>query len=236
MHLATFRLSSEAWVPDYVRNLPAIRNLMLRGGVDLRVPVTFITGDNGAGKSTLLEGVARALAFPEGGGPRFGFDGTTLPGGPFTVRADHMLGGFYLSAEFHPWLVAGADGADARGARLGMQHRVAHSSHGEAVFDLLGEYTRGPGIYLLDEPEAGLSVVRQMALLAEIHAAAQRGAQFLIATHSAILPAVPGAEILEVNDAGIMTVGYDELESVRATREFFDNPAEVADYLTGEPD
>lgn len=236
MLLSSVRVRQPDWLADYARELPAIRNLLIRGQLDFRAPVTFLTGDNGAGKSTLLECIAATLAFPENGGPRFGFDGEKLPGGAFGARADQVAGGFYLSAEWHSKLVADADSPLARGARLGLQNAVTERSHGEAVFDLLGEYIDGPGIYILDEPEAGLSVIRQMALLAEIHAAAQRGAQFLIATHSAILPALPGAEIIEINEAGIMPTRFDDLESVRATREFFGNPADIAEYLVGEPE
>lgn len=236
MLLSSVRVRQPDWLADYARQLPAIRNLLTRGQLDFRAPVTFLTGDNGAGKSTLLEGIAAALAFPDGGGPRFGFNGKGVPRGAFVARADQMIGGFYLTAETHSSLVDRVDSPLARGARLGLQDSVAERSHGEAVFDLLGEYIDGPGIYLLDEPEAGLSVIRQMALLAEIHAAAERGAQFLIATHSAILPALPGAEIIEINEAGIMPTRFDDLESVRATREFFENPADIAEYLVGEPE
>ena len=104
-------------------------------------------------------------------------------------------------------------------------------SHGESILDLVAEHVHGEGIYLLDEPEAGLSVIRQMALLAEIHHAAGRGAQFVIATHSPILPAVPGAQIVEINEAGLTPASFEDLESVAATREFLADPAGTARYL-----
>lgn len=229
----------------YVAALPAVRNLAVRGGLHFRAPVTFITGDNGSGKSTLVEALALRLGFDAVGGPRHGFDGKSRRARTGTesalsrllhvsVAGPDLAGGFYLRAETQLQVVFGADSPAARGARLGLSHQLHQRSHGESVFDLLGEYVRGDGIYLFDEPESGLSVIRQMALLAEIHAAAQLGAQFIIATHSAILPAVPGAEILEVNDAGIMPVDFDDLESVRATREFFADPHGTAAYLVGE--
>lgn len=230
---------------SYLVELPAVRNLARRGQLELTAPVTFLTGDNGSGKSTLLEALALQLRFDAVGGPRFGYDGRSLRQRTGTesslyrylhaeVPAPDLAGGFYLRAETQMSAISAADSPMARGSRLGLHHRLQQRSHGESVFDLLGEYLEGEGIYLLDEPEAGLSTVRQMALLAEIHAAAERGGQFLIATHSAILPAVPGADIIEVNDAGIMRTSFDEIESVRATREFFADPHGTAQYLVGE--
>lgn len=229
----------------YVVELPAVRNLAVRGRLELTAPVTFITGDNGSGKSTLLEALALRLGFDAFGGPRHGFSGLNLRARTGTesslssylhvrIPGADLAGGFYLRAETQMSVVAGADAAVARASREGLKHSVSARSHGESVFDLLGEYVGGPGIYLLDEPEAGLSVIRQMALLAEIHAAAERGGQFIIATHSAILPAVPGADIIEVNEAGIMRVQFEEIESVHATREFFDDPTGTARFLIGE--
>ncbi|GAB3946512.1 AAA family ATPase [Corynebacterium tapiri] len=223
--------------------MPVVRALT-RAPLEFQAPVTVITGDNGSGKSTLMEAIALALEFDAWGGPRHGFDleGKRRRTGTES-RLDRVLrveteepaifGGFYLRSETQLSLMEVADSMIGRAGRLRMEQseRLAGRSHGEGVFDILGEYMRGRGVYLLDEPESGLSVVRQMALLAEIALAAQHGGQFIVATHSPVLPAIPGADIVEIGDHGIDHVDFDSVESVHATREFLADPHGVARYL-----
>lgn len=231
---------------SYVIELPAVRALT-RGPFAFRRPVAVIVGDNGAGKSTLMEALALALEFDAIGGPRFGFDGMSRRArtGSESSLANYLLverqqpdlfGGFFLRAETQMNLVDFADSPVARGGRLGAQHSLTSRSHGESIFDLIDAYMTGPGLYLLDEPEAGLSVVRQMALLAEIHRLADSGGQVIVATHSPILAAIPGADLVEVTDAGLVRIDFDEVEAVRATREFFEDPAGIAQYLIADPE
>lgn len=230
----------------YVVTLPAVRALARRPW-RLRRPVTVLVGDNGAGKSTLVEAIALALEFDGLGGPRFGFNGEARRQRTGTesqlsrylsargAGAMHF-GGFYLRSETQLNLVLGADTPAGRSGRLSAQHQLSARSHGEVIFDLIDAYMRGPGLYIFDEPESGLSVIRQMALLAEIHHVAEAGGQVIVATHSPILPAIPGADIVAATDAGLMPVDFDEVESVRATREFFEGPHEIAQYLIADPD
>lgn len=70
-----------------------------------------------------------------------------------------------------------------------------------------------------------------MALIAEIHQAAQRGAQFIIATHSPILLAAPGADIVELGESGFEKIPFDQAEPVVATRELLDAPEETINFL-----
>lgn len=58
------------------------------------------------------------------------------------------------------------------------------------------------GLYLLDEPEAALSITGALALLAIVTRAANSGAQFVIATHSPVLLAAPEAQIHELGEEG----------------------------------
>ena len=74
----------------------------------------------------------------------------------------------------------------------------------------------GRGLYILDEPESGLSLVRQMTLMAEIHRAAEAGAQFIVVTHSPIVAAIPGARIVEITEDGF----FLELRDVTQTLAF----------------
>jgi predicted ATPase len=97
-------------------------------------------------------------------------------------------------------------------------------SHGESFLLLFQQRFVPGGLYLLDEPEAPLSPVRQLALLAILNKMVRQDAQFVIATHSPILMALPGARILEFEGGEIRQVRYEDVEHVRLTRDFLNNP------------
>ena len=97
-------------------------------------------------------------------------------------------------------------------------------SHGESFLALAVNRFAGEGLYILDEPEAALSVSGTLALLAIVLRAAGAGAQFVIATHSPILLAVPGASVYELGAAGVVPTAYDDVDAVRLTRGFLDAP------------
>ena len=97
-------------------------------------------------------------------------------------------------------------------------------SHGQSFLALAANRFGGDGLYILDEPEAALSVTGSLALLATVVRAARAGAQFLIATHSPILLACPGARIYELDDRGMRPCAYDDLDTVRLTRGFLEAP------------
>jgi predicted ATPase len=99
----------------------------------------------------------------------------------------------------------------------------AHS-HGESYFTLFKSRFVPGGLYLLDEPEAPLSPQRQLSFIAMLHAMLAQDAQFIIATHSPILLAYPGATILSFDDGQVQPVAYDDLEHVQITRSFLNNP------------
>jgi predicted ATPase len=80
------------------------------------------------------------------------------------------------------------------------------------------------GLYLLDEPEAALSPTSQLAALARIHDLVSQGSQFLIATHSPILMAYPGATIYACEETGINRIAYQDTEHYRITRDFLQAP------------
>jgi predicted ATPase len=97
-------------------------------------------------------------------------------------------------------------------------------SHGESFMDLFTQRIRPGGLHLLDEPEAPLSPKRQIAMLELIVRAARAGAQFIIATHSPILLACPGARIYSFDRTPIAEVEYGDLEHVVITRDFLNDP------------
>jgi predicted ATPase len=97
-------------------------------------------------------------------------------------------------------------------------------SHGESYLNLFQSRFIPGGLYLLDEPEAPLSPKRQLSFLVLLKEMADREGQFIIATHSPILMAYPGAEILNCDSGRLERVEYADLEHVYITRGFLEHP------------
>lgn len=97
-------------------------------------------------------------------------------------------------------------------------------SHGETFLALLQRRLVPNGLYFLDEPETPLSPSRVLALIALLAQSVGQGSQFIVATHSPMLMALPGAAILEVGPAGVRSAAWGDLEHVRVTRAFLNNP------------
>ena len=109
-------------------------------------------------------------------------------------------------------------------------------SHGETFLGILrGQLVRN-SLYLLDEPETPLSPTRVLTLLTILFDAVRAGSQLIIATHSPILAAFPGASIRVFSGDGIVETPYDELDHVRITREFLNAPERYLRELTGDLD
>lgn len=104
-------------------------------------------------------------------------------------------------------------------------------SHGESFLELFQSRLQPNGLYLLDEPEAPLSPTRQLTLLAMIKQMVAQNCQFIIATHSPILMAYPGATILSFDYAPARRVVYEELEHVTVTRSFLNDPEAYLRHL-----
>jgi predicted ATPase len=104
-------------------------------------------------------------------------------------------------------------------------------SHGESFLVLFQSRFVPGGLYLLDEPEAPLSPLRQLALLSALKEMVAQDAQFIIATHSPILMAFPEAEILLFDGGKIRPVEYNQLEHVTLTRAFLKDPRAFVERL-----
>jgi predicted ATPase len=102
--------------------------------------------------------------------------------------------------------------------------KVEANSHGQAFFQLFRSRFVPGGLYLLDEPETPLSPLSQLALLSMLKEMVGEDAQFIIATHSPILLALPGARILDFDARPVRWAAYEELEHVKLTREFLADP------------
>jgi predicted ATPase len=98
------------------------------------------------------------------------------------------------------------------------------NSHGQSFLKLFQSRFVPGGLYLLDEPEAPLSPQSQLALLAMIGEMVAQDAQFIIATHSPLLLAFPGAQIYSFDRTPVRVVSYEDLDHVRITRDFLNGP------------
>jgi predicted ATPase len=212
-------------VPSFERypfSIPAVRAL---DELELDPRITFLVGENGSGKSTLIEAIAVVMGFnAEGGSQNFSFStrrsesvlhqflrpvrGTRRPKDGFFLRAESY---FTVGTEIERLGVASSYGGVS----------PHEQSHGESFLSLANHRLGGNGLYIFDEPEAALSPQRQLSLLQIMHDLVERtGSQLVIATHSPILMAYPGATIYHLGSEGIRPIAYEETEHFRITRDF----------------
>lgn len=233
--------TSQTW-PGTV---PAVRALA-EDGLDLG-GLTILVGENGSGKSTLVEAVAQAFGMPSGGGSALARYGTTRDTDeddvPFEPNESPLwkylqlkrgVGGsrwgFFLRAEtmhgFYSYLSDNPGREDVRFHEM---------SHGESFIQLLDSRFGDDGFYVLDEPESALSFTGSLALVGVLSRIASTGrAQALVATHSPIIAAVPGAQIIEVGEWGLRRSSWQDLELVRNWRSFLDAPERFLRHLDPE--
>jgi len=217
----------------YPFNVPALASCET---LDLNQNVTFFVGENGTGKSTLLEAIAYQCGFGIGGGDRnydigLSDESRSLASVLTLAWMPKINQGFFLRAEtffdFAKHLDEMAKDPYSGGGmvynRFGGKS-LNKQSHGEAFFSLFTNRFDGRSIFILDEPEAALSPQRQLAFLGIMHDLEKEGAQFIIATHSPILMAYPGAKIYEFDDEGITPINYGETDHYRLTKAFLANP------------
>ena len=217
---------------SYLLDIPAISGVRQ---ISFSRPVTFFVGENGSGKSTLLEAIAVAYGFnPEGGTKNYNF--STYDSHSELCNAIRLSrgvrraeGGYFLRAEsFYNVATKEEEYSREQGGRPQHFHE---RSHGESFLALAQNSFRANGIYLLDEPEAALSPQRQLTLLIEIDRCVREGSQFIIVTHSPILLALPGAEILTFDEGPLHPCSYEETDSFRVTSMFINNRGQILKRL-----
>ncbi len=203
---------------------------LLHDGVDLG-QATILVGENGSGKSTIVEAVAEAYGLnPEGGstGARYATrrSESALAGDLQVVRgAGAARGGYFLRAETLHGLFTYLESNAAGDGRF---HSLSHAESFKAIFADRSHFPSGavrPGLYVLDEPEAALSFTSSLQVLAElVDLLRHPGVQVLMATHSPVLSALPGATILQLSDAGLHEVAWADLDLVVNEKYFLADP------------
>jgi predicted ATPase len=204
-------------------------------------PVTFFVGENGSGKSTLLEALAINFGFnAEGGSKNFTFSTSETHSDLYkAVRvikgADHPTDGFFLRAESFYNL---ASNIDEIGDPIFLKQYGGKSlhkqSHGESFLSLMLNRFHGSGVYILDESEAALSPTKLMTMLASMNELVQQNSQFVIATHSPMLMAYPGADLYLLSDGGVKKTRYEDTEHYIVMHHFLENPQKMLHYLFHE--
>lgn len=227
----------EHWDTGFPFDLPAINALQT---LSFETPVTFLVGENGTGKSTVVEAIAQALRFDAEGGTT----GTEL--GRRHIAHDPLANAllprlgprkprntFFLRAESFFNI---AQRIDDKGLSEGIygEHLLHEQSHGESFLALAANRFGPDSLYLLDEPEAALSVTSALAFLAIVARSADAGSQFIIATHSPILLALPGARIYELSDSGAHETTWDQCDPTSLTRSFLNEPERFLRQILGD--
>ncbi|AKF95254.1 AAA family ATPase [Brevibacillus laterosporus] len=224
MYLRQVRLLTEKYPnrKEYPFSIPALQNLE---SISFDKNITFFVGENGSGKSTLLEAVAYQCDFHTAGGGRHNYyevDASDAPLGEYIQLSwlPKITNGFFLRAETFYQFASHIDSINGTGGYGG---RSLHAqSHGESFLSLFRNRFGHKAIYLLDEPEAALSPARQLSLL-RLMKDLEKSAQFIIATHSPILLAFPGAQIYNFDQSPIATTSYEQTLHYQITKRFLEN-------------
>ena len=244
-YIDSVRLHTPVETTDYLYSLPVVRCLAEMEALPFSGSVTFLVGENGTGKSTLLEAIAVAFGFnPEGGTRNFTFSTSATHSDLHRhlrlARSAYPKDGFFLRAESFYNLASNIEELDSIPAIApkitdSYGGRSLHrQSHGESFLALVQNRFGGNGLYLLDEPESALSPSRLMTLLVYIRNLVGQNSQFIIATHSPILMAYPGAQVYQLTQEEICAVDYRQTEHYQLTRRFLEAPEQMLRHLFEE--
>ena len=200
--------------------------------LDFTSPVTVFTGENGTGKSTLLEAITRKCGI-------YIWEGEHRPRhktNPYDKRMhdviriewlDGSVPGSFFSSDVHKhfselldeWEISSPGLFEYFGGKS-----LVTQSHGQSIISFFKARYKIRGLYIMDEPETALSPVSQIALLNILKEMSEKGhAQFIMATHSPILMACPGAQLLNFDNDTITETTYYETEHYRIFKDFMED-------------
>jgi predicted ATPase len=231
MHLSRVTLLNDHFPTDkrYPFNLAVFRET---NNVTFRSPVTFFIGENGTGKSTLLEALARRCGIHIWQA----VDKKRFEQNPYEEAlyrfiavewTDGVVPGSFFSSEIFrnfaqsldEWATTSSKILDYFGGKSLMTQ-----SHGQSIMTFFKARYKIKGLYLLDEPETALSPKTQLRFVRLLKDVSQAGhAQFIIATHSPILMACPGAHIFSFDSSPIERVNYEDTEHYQVYKSFMED-------------
>ncbi|HCU34989.1 MAG TPA: AAA family ATPase [Armatimonadetes bacterium] len=242
MHLTSIRLHPEKYptTEQYPFSLALFQQTV---EIPLTTPVTLLVGENGTGKSTLLEALARKCGihiWQDGSGR------SRHRPNPYEQYLHHFMsiewtngrvpGSFFGSDIFQDFVAALEEWAVADPGQLKYfgGESLQSKSHGQSLMAYFTSRYQIEGLYLLDEPETALSPGTQLQLLKLIHQTSKAGhAQFIMATHSPILLACPGASIYSFDHSPVSSIPCEKTEHYRVYREFMADPERFLAELDG---
>jgi len=206
--------------------------------------ITIIVGENGTGKSTLLEGIAALAGYDEAGGgkgymPVDHSNAIEVMGGNLSkaLRASWLpkiTNGWFFRAESFFSVARYLDEA-AREPLSGPPPNYLPHSHGEGFLRFFEERCQRQGIFIFDEPESALSPSRQIEFLKLMRRMDNIGhCQIIMATHSPVLMAYPGARLLRLTKYGLEPVNVKDTDHYRIMQEFCDDPARFVEAAIAE--
>jgi len=228
MHLSKITLLPEEYPTDryYPFNLAIFHDT---NSLEFSTPVTFFVGENGTGKSTLLEAITHAGEIHIWRNP----NGMRFERNPYEkamryfVKLTWVNGrvpGSYFSSDTYryfshvvdEWAVSEASQLNYFGGKS-----LVTQSHGQSLMAYFRSRYKIRGLYMLDEPETALSPRSQLELLQLLQEMSMAGhAQFIIASHSPILLACPGATIYSFDHSPIQPIQYEETDYYKIYRDF----------------
>ena len=194
-------------------------------------PVTFFAGENGTGKSTVLKAIARAAGIHIWGEiehsrvERNRYEEALFQTLGLEWADGPAPGSFFASQSFRNYAVLLDEWAAADPMQLDRFNGKSPlaQSHGQSLMSYFRSRYGIRGLYFLDEPETALSPRSQLELLDLLDQMGRAGhAQFLIASHSPLLLACPGAEILSFDTAPIRPIAYWDTEHYRVYKRFLE--------------
>lgn len=109
---------------------------------------------------------------------------------------------------------------DFQKARLKLDNSEA-TSNGETALEFFKEHLFYESFYLLDEPENSMAPAFQQELAQHIELLARLDTQFVIATHSPFLLAIPNARIYDLDARPSTERAWYELENMKAYYRLF---------------
>lgn len=234
MHLLRVSLHPERYPTraHYPFNLPIFHQAQI---LEFTTPVTIFVGENGAGKSTLLQAMAQRCGIHIWSDP----DRLRAVHNPYEDKFQHYISvewangkvpGSYFGSSGYQYFIESLDewlANDPGQAKYFGGGSLMTRSHGQSIMAFFQARYQIPGLYLLDEPETALSPATQVEflnLLCEYSLAGH--AQFIIATHSPILMAVPEARLYSLDQAPIQPIEYEATEHYQVYKGFLENKDE----------
>ena len=200
-------------------------------GIRFNGSVSIFVGENGTGKSTLLEALAHRCGIHIWrNDERIRFENN-----PYERKFSEYIsvewvygrvpGSFFGSSVFKDFTQFLDEWAAADPGQLNYfgGKSLMTQSHGQSILSFFKARYRIKGLYLMDEPETALSPKSQLGLLDLLTRMGERGhAQFIIATHSPLILACPGATIYSFDHTPIKKVRYQETEHYKLYKQFMD--------------